>query len=104
MEKRWKISPSAFADPKGLSVERGFYRNPGEIVEKMKRTFSGCIVSLSVQDCRDTEAVVKYMPTRNNKYHSEIHGSDSVILLTKSQRFHLAKVANEEYMEENGDQ
>ena len=48
-KKDGRISPSAFADPKGLLVERGFYRKPEEIVEKMKRTFSGCIVSLSVR-------------------------------------------------------
>lgn len=99
-KKDGRISPSAFADPKGLSVERGFYRKSEEIVEKMKKTFSGCIVSLSVQDCRDVDAVVKYLPSKDNEYRSEIHSSDMVVLLNKSQRFHLAEVANEEYMEE----
>ena len=61
---------------------------------------SGCIVSLSVQDCRDVDAVVKYLPSKNNEFHSEIHSSDTVVLLNKSQRFHLSEVANEEYMEE----
>ncbi len=100
----WKkdggISPSAFADPKGLSVERGCYRKSEEIVEKMKKIFSGCIVSLSVRNCRDVDAVVKYLPSTDNNYHSEVHGSDDVALLSKSQRFHLAEVANKEYMEE----
>ena len=99
-KKDGKISPSAFADPKGLSVERGYYRKSEEIVEKMKKTFSGCIVSLSVRNCRDVGAVVKYLPSKDNKYHSEVHGSDDVVLLNKSQRFHLAEVANEEYLEE----
>lgn len=99
-KKDGRISPSTFADPKGLSVERGFYRKSEEIVEKMKKAFSGCIVSLSVQDCRDVDAVVKYLPSRDNEYHSEIHSSDTVVLLNKSQRFHLAEVANKEYMEE----
>lgn len=99
-KKNGKISPSAFADPKGLSVERGFYRKTEKIVEKMKETFTGCIVSFSVQDCRDVDAVVKYLPSKENEYHSEVHSSDTVALLNKSQRYHLAQVANEEYMEE----
>lgn len=99
-KKDGRISPSAFADPKGLSVERGYYRKSEEIVKKMKKIFSGCIVSLSVRNCRDVGAVVKYLPSKDNNYHSEVHGSDNVVLLSKSQRFHLAEVANEEYMEE----
>lgn len=99
-KKNGRISPSAFADPKGLSVERGFYRKSEEIVKKMKTSFSGCIISFSVRNCRDVDAVVKYLPSKANKYHSEVHGSDNVALLSKSQRFHLAEAANEEYMEE----
>lgn len=99
-KKDGSLSPSAFADPHGLSVERGFYRKPEEVVEKMKKTFSGCIVSLSVRNCRDVGAVVKYLPSRDNGFHSEVHGSDTVALLSKSQRFHLAEVANKEYMQE----
>ena len=38
-KKDGRISPSAFADPRGLSVERGIYRKSEEIVEKMKKTF-----------------------------------------------------------------
>jgi hypothetical protein len=99
-KKDGRISPSAFADPKGLSVERGYYRKSEEIVEKMKKIFSGCIISLSVCNCRDVDAVVKYLPSKDNNYHSEVHGSDDVVLLSKSQRFHLAEVASKEYMEE----
>ena len=98
-KKDGRISPSAFADSKGLSVERGYYRKSEEIVEKMKKIFSGCIVSLSVRNCRDVDAVVKYLPSKDNSYHSEVYGSDDVVLLSKSQRFHLAEVANEGYME-----
>lgn len=98
-KKNGKLSPAAFADPKGLSVERGFYRKTEEVVDKMKSFYKGCIISVSVGDCRETEAVVRYMPT-NNEYHSEIHGSDTVKLLNKSQRLHLAEKAKAEYMEQ----
>lgn len=94
-----KLSPSAFADPQGLSVERGYYRPTDEIVAKMKKNFIGCIVSVSVKDCRDVNAVVRYKPTKGNEYHSEIHGSDKVVLLDREQRFYLAQAANSEYME-----
>lgn len=99
-KKDGSLSPSAFADPKGLSVERGFYRDSAEIVEKMKKILSGCIVSLNVGNCREVNAVVKYKPTNDNDYHSEIHGSDTVPLLNKSQRYHLAEMASTEYMTE----
>lgn len=100
----WKkdgtISSSAFADPKGLSVERGNYRKSEDVVKSMKKKFSGCIISLTVHNCREVEAILKYLPSRDNVYHSEIHGSESSILLSKSQRCHMARLANKEYMEE----
>lgn len=98
-KKNGRISSSAFADPRGLSVEREYYRETAKIITKMKKQFVGCIVSLNVKNCRDVNAIVKYLPTKNNEYHSEIHGSDTTILLSKSQRYHLAEVANNEYME-----
>lgn len=99
----WKrdgsLSPAAFADPKGLSVERGDTRSSEIVLKKMKKTFSGCIVSVTVENCHETDAVVKYLPSNSNKYHCEIHGSPTILLLDKSQRYYLAKKANIEYME-----
>lgn len=93
----WKIdgsiSSAAFADPKGLSVDRGWYRSDNEVIVSMRKRFTGHIVSLYVRNCRDTGAVVRYLPSSSNKYHSEIHGSESEPLLSKSQRRHLAKAA-----------
>ncbi len=99
----WKtdgsLSSAAFADKKGLSVERGNNRQSSEVVEAMKETFTGCIVSVKVKDCNETNAVVKYCPSKRSKYHSEIHSSSDVILLNKSQRLYLARKAVKEYME-----
>lgn len=93
----WKtdgsISSAAFADPKGLSVERGDYRGDDEVLSDMRRRFSGHIISLYVKNCTDVQACVKYLPSKTNKYHSEIHGSATSVLLTKSQRRHLARSA-----------
>ncbi|MBR5970998.1 MAG: hypothetical protein IK016_11760 [Lachnospiraceae bacterium] len=98
----WKrdgsLSSAAFADPKGLSVNRGGDRTDAESVEIMRQTFQGCIVSLRAGDCKEADAIVKYLPTKANAYHSEIHQSEQVILLSKMQRLHLSKRAVIEYM------
>ncbi len=92
----WKnngeVSSAAFYDPKGCSVDRGYYREDEEVVKDMKKHFIGRIVSLTVGQCEEVGAVVQYKPT-NNKYHSEIHGSDIEIVLDKRQRKHLARCA-----------
>ena len=97
----WKkdgtLSSSAFADRYGLSVERGYYRDKQKVIDDMKEHFSGCIVSVNVGQCRAVEATVKYLPTKRSKYHSEIHGSDTKIILNKSQRKKLSEMAIIEY-------
>jgi hypothetical protein len=87
------ISSAAFADPKGLSVDRGDYREDEVVVEDLKRRFVGRIISLYVKNCYDIGAVVRYLPSKNNMYHSEIHGSETVVLLSKPQRLYLARKA-----------
>ncbi len=93
----WKIdgsiSSAAFADPNGLSVDRGNYREDSEVVLQMRQKFRGHIISLFVKNCVDVQAPVFYKPSRSNPYHSEIHGSATSALLSKSQRRHLAKSA-----------
>ncbi len=87
------VSSAAFADPKGMSVDRGDYRLDAEVKSDMNKRFIGSIVRLYVKNCRDAGAVVLYLPSRNNPYHSEIHGSDTNILLSKQQRHYLARKA-----------
>ncbi len=90
----WKrdggISSAAFADPKGLSVDRGDGRSDESVIAAMSGRFAGHIASLYVKNCRDIGAVVRYKPTRQNPYHSEIHGSEKCPLLSKTQRRFLA--------------
>lgn len=87
------VSSAAFADPRGLSVDRGDYRLDSEVSADMHKRFSGSIIRLYVKNCRDTGAVIHYLPSRNNPYHSEIHGSETNKLLSKQQRHYLAKKA-----------
>ena len=87
------VSSAAFADAKGLSVERGYFRKDEEVIISMKKRFSGTIIMLYVHDCFLIHAVVRYLPSKNNQYHSEIHGNASEKLLSKSQRLFLSKRA-----------
>ena len=93
----WKIdgsvSSAAFADPNGLSVDRGNYRDDRDVISNIHRKFKGHIISLYVKNCYDTGAIVRYLPSKSNMYHSEIHGSESSVLLSKSQRRFLTQRA-----------
>ncbi|MDO4720211.1 MAG: hypothetical protein Q4A78_06075 [Peptostreptococcaceae bacterium] len=98
-KKDGSLSSAAFADPKGLSVERGYDRSEETVIQKMRESFIGCIVSLKVKNCIEADALVKYLPTKNNEYHSEIHGGPEEKLLSRKQRMSLVKSAVIEHME-----
>lgn len=91
--KDGSVSSAAFADPKGLSVERGYYRSTAEVITSMKKHFKGNIIMLFSGDCFAVHAVVRYLPSKKNPYHSEIHGSETELLLSKSQRLYLSRRA-----------
>ena len=94
----WKsdgsVSSAAFADPNGLSVERGYYRKDEDVVSAMQMRFTGSIIRVYVKNCRDIGAEVRYLPSNNSPYHSEIHGSATTLLLSKTQRRYLAEKAS----------
>ena len=92
-KKDGSLSSAAFADPKGLSVERGNYRSDKDVAESMQERFQGRIIYVFSKNCKDVGAFVKYLPSRSSAYHSEIHGSETTVLLSKSQRNALARKA-----------
>lgn len=99
----WKengqISSAVFKKKDGISVERGYFRTDDEVIEEMKKFFpENSYISVNVGQCKQVDAVVKYLPTARSKYHSEIHGSEERVVLSPSQAKHLAKVAKIEYM------
>lgn len=94
------VSSAAFADEEGLSVERGDFRDDKSVIEEMRKFFRGSIISLTVEQCRNVDAIVKYRPSKRSEYHSEIHGSEEKPLLSKSQRRKLATAAKIEYYEQ----
>ncbi len=97
MDMFWRkdgtVSSAAFADAKGLSVDRGNYRDDEQVVYDMRKRFTGCIIKLYAGNCAEVDAIVRYLPSKVNPYHSEIHGSESEPLLSKRQRLYLSRKA-----------
>ena len=93
----WKrdgsLSHMAFVDPKGLSVDRGDYRSDREVSADMSRRLTGVIVKFYVRYCNEIGAFLKYLPSKKNIYHTEVHGSEDSVCLSKHQCFYLAKHA-----------
>lgn len=92
----WKnngeVSSAAFYDMRGCSVDRGNYRTDDKVVQDMKSRFTGRIVAVTVEKCIEVGAKVIYKPSKDI-FHSEIHGSDTEIVLNKSQRRSIARNA-----------
>ncbi len=88
-----RVSSAAFKDKKGLSVERGDFRPDYQVVDDMKKIFSGVIISVSAGQCREVRAVLKYLPSQRSRYHSEIHGGNDSVRLSNSQAKYLADLA-----------
>lgn len=88
-----KLSSAAFKDKRGLSVNRVYDQSLQEAVNFIRKTLAGVIVSLTVKDCNTVQAYVKYCPSSDNKYHSEIHGSKTEIMLSDNQALSLARKA-----------
>ena len=103
MQMFWRkdgsVSSAAFTDEDGLSVERGNFREDKIVIEEMCKFFRGCIISLTVEQCKNANAIIKYKPTKRSAYHSEIHGSKDKPLLSKSQRKKLASASKIEFYE-----
>ncbi len=93
----WKengeLTSAAFKDVKGASVDRAGGRSVEESAKTLHSRKSGTIVSVYVSDCMDCHASVFYRPEIDNRWHSEIHQSESVVKLSGSQLKHLARAA-----------
>lgn len=93
----WKedgtLSSAALRDKKGLSVERAAERCDSEALKVVCASFEGHVVSFTVGQCNEVNALVVPKPTKRSSYHTEIHGSQESKLLTKAQARHLARNA-----------
>lgn len=88
-----RLSSAALKDKRGLSVERTYDRTVKDAAISMSRRFQGIIISITVPACNAVQAYIKYCPSPNSPYHSEIHGSRTQIELSDLQAFVLARGA-----------
>lgn len=93
--KDGRLSSAALKDKKGMSVDRTGERSMEDSVDFMlNNNFEGFIVAFGVPLCKAIDAYLVYAPTKNNKFHSEIHGSPKNKVLSAKQALILAKKAN----------
>lgn len=96
-----RISSAAFKDKKGVSVDRdGNNRKEKECVNSIlsieripprKPFYKVC--KLLTKQVREKDAFVRYCPSANNKYHSEIHNTEKEIPISQSKARALSKIA-----------
>jgi hypothetical protein len=73
-------SSATFKDSKGVSVDRGNYRQEKDCIDfltEKKDFFAVC--KIQTKKVRDLSAIAKYLPIEDNVYHSEIHDSEERI-------------------------
>lgn len=90
-----KPSSAVFKDSKGVSVDRDGGRGEREIISTFHSRFGKehmkAIVSITAGFCKDIGTHLKYTPTEDNCYHSEIHRSPEKVTLTNAQARKIAK-------------
>lgn len=93
-----RLSSAAFKDSAGLSVNRTGDLSLEEVVNFTSKRFRGRIVSVTTIDCNFVHACLRYKPSKENELHSEIHGSETEIVLSDEQALILARRATIEYI------
>lgn len=82
-----KIAFTAFIDPRGgVSVDRDGDRNESTIIENLNKRFKKditLIAKLTVIQCLSCDTVAVLTPSKNNKYHAEIHSSNEIVILPR---------------------
>ena len=95
--KKGNLASAAFKDKKGLSVFRTADRSNNEALEEIKTKLQGYIYSFTFEQCKEVNACVVSLPSTISDYHSEVHGSETEIILTSEQALYLSRKAVMEY-------
>lgn len=100
-EGRARFSTALFKDKNGTSVDRDGDRTSEEAINKILDIFPKekvqAIVSITAGFCYDLPAYLKYVPSPNDEYHSEIHDSIEKPGLSGSKTRKLLKKCSIEY-------
>lgn len=91
-----KPSAALFIDKKGVSVDRDGGREERTIIESFIDRFDkhndyAKAVKIEARKCRDIGTHPVPAPSRNNKYHAEIHESEDTIEIDLLKAMQLAK-------------
>lgn len=81
---RKKPSSAAFKDANGCSVDRTGDRTLTDSIDYLKKRFkkNPAVAVLPKTVCDEIRVAVKYTPSKNNIYHTEIHDSEKVIQIS----------------------
>jgi hypothetical protein len=96
-KKRYSRPSSViFIDPNGFSVERDGDRNEEKVMDYfVLNKYKGYLIKLNAGRCRQVNTCPLPKPSRNSDYHSEIHDSETQILISDDKREELAKITEE---------
>lgn len=93
-----RITSAAYKDSLGVSVDRSGSRDEGACISRLLQLKPFMAVGqLLVKFVREKELLVKYTPTEDNEYHSEIHQTEETVGLTTGQARSLSKQATVVY-------
>lgn len=95
--KYWKenggLSPAAFKDSRGLSVDRNGDRNEDKVIQDFrKRKFEGTLISVGAKECKDLSVYLMPKPS-NWIYHVLVLDSPTGIELSDEKCDNLRHIA-----------
>ena len=97
-----RVTSAAYKDSLGVSVDRSGGRGEDACVSRLLQIKPFIAIGkLLVKFVRDKELLVKYKPTEDNEYHSEIHQSEEKIELTTGQAKSLSRETTVVYQQNN---
>lgn len=92
--KDGRITSALFKDSKGVSVDRDGGRSSENIISNFVTRMGDknvkAIAILKAEQCFNNEMIVIPSPVQDNKYHAEIHCSETKVELSKKQARALA--------------
>ena len=96
-DDRQRPSSAIFKDSKGVSVNRTgedkrYYTQSLNILKNNLGENIRTVVEVNVDACINMGLYLKYLPTDDNAYHSEIHKSENQVVLSKSEAKMLCEI------------
>jgi len=88
-----KLSPAAFKDSRGLSVDRDGDRNEGKVIHDFrKRKFDGTLISVGAKECKELNVYLKPKPPKW-PYHVLVLDSQNEIVISDEKCDKLRQIA-----------